>query len=93
MYAIRSYYGDFESLHKDLSDKKIDAVYTDYFYNLATKDDYNELYLLENSDIHYFGIVSSKENSNLIYEINHELTNMKADGSLQKLQDKYFIEP
>jgi len=85
-------YSDFESLHADLLNKNIDAVYTDYFYYLTTKDDYTEFYLLENSDIHYFGIVSSKENSDLIYEINHELTNMKADGSLQKLQDKYFID-
>jgi len=84
-------YNSFESLHTDLSDKKIDAAYTDYFYYLATKNEYPDVYFLENVYDHYFGMVSN--NPKLIEKVNRELDNMEEDGSLQKLHDKYFTEP
>jgi len=84
-------YPSFESLHNDLSNKKIDAVYTDYFYYLATKNEYPKIYFIKNTYTHYFGMVSN--NPKLIEKVNRELDLMEEDGSLQKLKDKYFTEP
>lgn len=82
-------YENFQSLHSDLLDQKIDGAFTDYYYHL-NNDDKLGLYLVENLELHYFGIVSSKDNQYLIDDINKEMLNMKADGSLEDLKEKYF---
>ncbi|MBA2861757.1 ABC transporter substrate-binding protein [Methanococcus maripaludis] len=82
-------YDNFQSMHSDLLADNLDGAFTDYRYHLNT-DDKTGPYLVENLEIHYFGVVSSKDNKDLIDEINMELLNMKADGSLESLNEKYF---
>nr|WP_221429648.1 transporter substrate-binding domain-containing protein [Methanococcus maripaludis] len=80
-------YNNFKIMHSDLLANNLYGVFTDYQDHLNT-DDKTEPHLVENLEIHYFGVVSSKDNENLIDKINMELLNMKADGSLESLNEK-----
>ncbi|CAF30268.1 substrate-binding periplasmic protein [Methanococcus maripaludis] len=88
-FEIVKYYNYYD-LNSALLDGEVDGALADYFtckYFMKNDDD---LTIIENTDIHYFGMVSSIGNEDLINNIDEVLMSMYNDGSYEKLRLKYF---
>jgi len=85
-------YKTYEELHNALISGEVDGILTDYFvYQSGMLNQNSNMRILENTEIHYFGIVTSKDNEDLINEINYELLEITKDGTYAKLQSKYSL--
>lgn len=88
-FEIVKYYNYYD-LNSALLNGEVDAILADYFVCNYFKKNDDDLKILENTDIHYFGMVSSIGNEDLINNIDEVLMNMYNDGSYEKLRLKYF---
>ncbi|ABO35172.1 amino acid ABC transporter substrate-binding protein, PAAT family [Methanococcus maripaludis C5] len=88
-FEIVKYY-DYYDLNSALVSGEVDGILADYFICKYLKKNGTDLNILENTDIHYFGIVFPLENEDLMKSINEYLLDMCDDGTYTKLRVKYF---
>ncbi|MBA2869492.1 polar amino acid transport system substrate-binding protein [Methanococcus maripaludis] len=88
-FEIVKYYNYYD-LNSALLDGEVDGAFADYFTCKYFMKNGDNLTIIENTDIHYFGMVSSIGNEELINDMNEVLRAMYTDGSYEELRLKYF---
>ena len=83
-------YHNYYNLNSALLNGDVDGILTDYFVCKYFMKNSADLTIIENTEIHYFGIVSSMDNEDLINDIDETLIMMYKDGTYDELRIKYF---
>ncbi|MBA2862668.1 ABC transporter substrate-binding protein [Methanococcus maripaludis] len=83
-------YHNYYDLNSALLNGDVDGILADYFVCKYFKNNGDDLRIIENTEIHYFGIVSSLDNEYLIDNINKILMGIYNDGTYEELRLKYF---